>query len=51
MHPAAAAACTGAAGEPDNRADLHEQLLDLLQRFDVNDYAASVKVYAVKPKA
>ena len=26
-----------------------ERLVDLLRRYDVNDYAASVKVYAVKP--
>ena len=30
--------------------DLHGQLRDLLARYNVNDYAASVKVYAVKPK-
>jgi SAM-dependent methyltransferase len=29
--------------------DLHSELADLLRRYDVNDYAASVKVYAVKP--
>jgi len=29
--------------------DVHEQLVQLLQRYNVNDYAASVKVYAVKP--
>ncbi|HEY5075399.1 MAG TPA: hypothetical protein VII34_11955, partial [Pyrinomonadaceae bacterium] len=29
-------------------ADLHETLADLLRRYNVNDYAASVKVYAVK---
>jgi SAM-dependent methyltransferase len=29
--------------------DLHARLSDLLARHDVNDYAASVKVYAVKP--
>lgn len=27
---------------------LHERLKDLLERYDVNDYAASVKVFAVK---
>jgi SAM-dependent methyltransferase len=27
---------------------LHHRLADLLQRYDVNDYAASVKVFAVK---
>jgi arsenite methyltransferase len=29
--------------------ELHERLGDLLARYDVNDYAASVKVYALKP--
>jgi SAM-dependent methyltransferase len=28
---------------------LHARLADLLRRYDVNDYAVSVKVYAVKP--
>jgi arsenite methyltransferase len=28
---------------------LHARLADLLRRYDVNDYAASVKVLAVKP--
>jgi arsenite methyltransferase len=28
---------------------LHENLAELLTKYDVNDYAASVKVYAVKP--
>ena len=28
---------------------LHERLADLLRRYNVNDYAASVKVFAVKP--
>jgi hypothetical protein len=28
---------------------LHARLADLLRKYDVNDYAASVKVYAVKP--
>ena len=30
--------------------DLHTQLGELLKRYDVNDYAASVKVYALKQK-
>lgn len=30
--------------------DLHGQLGELLQRYNVNDYAASVRVYAVKPR-
>jgi arsenite methyltransferase len=43
---AAAACCTPQAASAD--ADLHETLSDLLRRYNVNDYAASVKVYAVK---
>jgi SAM-dependent methyltransferase len=36
-------------GEPKKeQATLHQRLTDLLQRYDINDYAASVKVYAVK---
>jgi arsenite methyltransferase len=31
-------------------ATLHEELSDLLSKFDVNAAAASVKVYAIKPK-
>ena len=29
--------------------DLHGELADLLSRYNVNDYAASVRVYAFKP--
>jgi arsenite methyltransferase len=29
--------------------DVHSQLRELLTRYNINDYAASVKVYAVKP--
>jgi hypothetical protein len=29
--------------------ELHAHLKDLLTRYNVNDYAASVKVFAVKP--
>lgn len=36
--------------DAQDQADLHERLADLLRRYEVNDYAASVKVYAVKPK-
>jgi arsenite methyltransferase len=32
-----------------NEAELHRRLADLLRRYDVNDFAASVRVYAVKP--
>jgi hypothetical protein len=28
---------------------LHARLADLLRRHDVNEYAASVRVFAVKP--
>ncbi len=31
-------------------AELHRRLADLLRRYDVNEYAASVRVFAVKPK-
>lgn len=34
---------------PPNDADLHRRLADLLQRHNVNDFAASVRVFAVKP--
>jgi arsenite methyltransferase len=30
-------------------ARLHERLAELLRRYDINDFAASVRVYAVKP--
>jgi len=30
--------------------DLHGRLADLLRKYNVNDYAASVRVFAVKPK-
>ncbi len=33
----------------DEEVSLHESLVDLLRRYNINDYAASVKVYAVKP--
>lgn len=37
--------CSPQAGE----SDLHQRLADLLRRYDVNEYAASVRVFAVKP--
>ncbi|MGO8749721.1 MAG: arsenite methyltransferase [Thermoguttaceae bacterium] len=33
----------------NNDAELHRGLADLLRRYDVNDYAASVRVFAIKP--
>ena len=42
-----AVSCCAPAG-PEG--ELHGDLRDLLARYDVNDYAASVKVFAVKPR-
>lgn len=36
-------------GGMERNAGVHEGLTAVLERYDVNDYAASVKVYAVKP--
>lgn len=36
--------------KPSGGADLHQRLADVLRRYNVNDYAASVRVFAVKPK-
>jgi SAM-dependent methyltransferase len=47
--PVAASACCAPKPAPAERNDLHTRLGELLRRYDVNDYAASVKVYAVKP--
>jgi arsenite methyltransferase len=41
--------CCAPAVEPGGGAELHESLNELLSRYNVNDYAASVKVFAVKP--
>jgi SAM-dependent methyltransferase len=38
--------CGGGAGEA-----VHEGLKDILRRYNINDYAASVRVFALKPKA
>src|SRR5512142_2950744 len=43
-----ASSCCGTP-EAANTPELLAGLADLLRRYDVNDYAASVKVYAVKP--
>jgi SAM-dependent methyltransferase len=40
---------SGGCCTPSAADDLHGRLADLLSRYDVNDYAASVKVFAVKP--
>jgi SAM-dependent methyltransferase len=33
---------------PEDGADLHHQLAELLRKYDVNEFAASVQIYAVK---
>ena len=43
--------CCAPAPAAKERETVHEGLTALLQRYDVNDYAASVKVFAVKPRA
>lgn len=40
---------TGCCSPPPSADDLHNQLTDLLKRYNVNEYAASVQVYAIKP--
>jgi arsenite methyltransferase len=46
MSLAVAGCCSPVAASADE--SLHARLADLLRRYDVNDYAASVKVFAVK---
>jgi arsenite methyltransferase len=41
--------CCAPASEPADGGALHESLNEILSRYNVNDYAASVKVFAVKP--
>ncbi len=45
--PVVSATCCSSA--PSNESDLHRRLADLLRRYNINDYAASVRVYAIKP--
>ena len=40
---------TGCCSPQSSEENLHQRLLDLLRRYNVNEYAASVRVYAVKP--
>jgi SAM-dependent methyltransferase len=40
---------TGCCSAPPSGDSLHRRLIDLLTRYNVNDYAASVRVFAVKP--
>eukprot|EP00456_Euglypha_rotunda_P030806 TRINITY_DN23_c0_g1_i1.p1 TRINITY_DN23_c0_g1~~TRINITY_DN23_c0_g1_i1.p1 ORF type:complete len:296 (-),score=62.10 TRINITY_DN23_c0_g1_i1:1849-2736(-) len=39
----------GCCSAPKSEDTLHARLLDLLTRYNVNDYAASVRVFALKP--
>jgi ubiquinone/menaquinone biosynthesis C-methylase UbiE len=45
--PIAASACCGS--DTSSKSNLHGAIADVLSYCNVNDYAASVKVYAVKP--
>jgi hypothetical protein len=47
--PAMDSASTASCCSTDTPASLHQDLTDLLSKYDVNAAAASVKVYAVKP--
>jgi ubiquinone/menaquinone biosynthesis C-methylase UbiE len=39
-------------GSSDVRSEsLHRRLLELLERYDINEYAASVRIFALKPSA
>jgi len=40
--------CCGSSASTAQSSELHRALMDLLSRYDVNDYAASVQVYALK---
>src|SRR5688572_8627067 len=42
--------CCGGTRTPKEASAVHGGLADLLLRYDVNEYAASVKVYALKPR-
>ncbi len=44
-------AITSSTGLPIAQPDVHGGLSELLKKYNVSDYAASVKVYAVKPRA
>jgi arsenite methyltransferase len=45
-----AGGCGCGASQESDADGVHAGLADVLRRYDVNEYAASVKVYAVKPK-
>lgn len=41
--------CGGSQRESDSDAAARSQLIELMKKYDINDHAASVRVYAVKP--
>lgn len=43
------AGCCPPGGSCGPTSELHQHLLELMQQYDINEFAASVKVYAVKP--
>ncbi len=45
----AKSSCCGSKPADSGPGELHRRMAQLLSRYNVNDYAASVKVYAVKP--
>ncbi|MBP7937643.1 MAG: arsenite methyltransferase [Phycisphaerae bacterium] len=45
----AQSSCCGSKAADPGSGDLHKGMAQLLRRYNVNDYAVSVKVYAVKP--
>ena len=44
-------ACCSTEGTPAESSALHDGLAEVLARFNANDYAASVRVHALKPSA
>jgi hypothetical protein len=46
--PTIESSCCAPALTPSTDSELHAGLTDLLRRYNVNDYAASVRVFAVK---
>jgi hypothetical protein len=46
--PVVATGCCTPATQTAVADEMHERLVDLLHQYNVNDYACSVKVYAVK---
>lgn len=47
--PMASTDCCGPATAPGQDPAFHDSLIELLRKYDVNQYAASVRIYAVKP--